>query len=318
VATAPTVIQNRDRSPLTTEQLQRVVPSIFAEAPHESRSDRYLYVPTVQMLDVLQGEGFRPVWASQSRTRDASRREFTKHMIRLALTDRDDILQNLRDTIGNSHTILARTQSPVFPEIVLTNSHDGSSSVQLSAGLFRYACTNGLIVSEGSAESYRFNHSNKWRDQIIEGTYRVIDAMEPVTEQVGEMQARELSQPERLLLAETAASLRWHGEQPPIRPEQLLSTRRRDDSSHDAFTTLNVLQENVIRGGIGYVHRDQNNRAQYRHTRPVNGLDDLGRLNRGIWDAVATLTSPNRLDLAREMFGRLTPEERAQLALQFA
>jgi hypothetical protein len=54
------------------------------------------------------------------------------------------------------------------------------------------------------------------------------------------------------------------------------------------------------------------------HTRPITGIDDLTRVNRGIWDAVATLATGNRVDLAAEMFARLSPEERGQLASRFA
>lgn len=70
---------------------------------------------------------------------------------------------------------------------------------------------------------------------------------------------------------------------------------------------------------VEVANRDANGRhPQYRHTRSVTGIDDLGRINRGLWDAVASLTTGNRVDLAAEMFGRLTPAERAQMAERFA
>src|SRR5699024_11228611 len=31
------------------------------------------------------------------------------------------------------------------PEIILLNSHDGSSSYQMIPGIFRFVCTNGLV-----------------------------------------------------------------------------------------------------------------------------------------------------------------------------
>jgi hypothetical protein len=39
-------IIRRDR-PLTREELFRVVPSVFSEDKHESRSERYTYIPTI-------------------------------------------------------------------------------------------------------------------------------------------------------------------------------------------------------------------------------------------------------------------------------
>ncbi|MBN3063648.1 DUF932 domain-containing protein [Pectobacterium parmentieri] len=43
----------RDR-PLTRDELAHYVPSIFSEEKHESRSDRYTYIPTITLLDNLQ------------------------------------------------------------------------------------------------------------------------------------------------------------------------------------------------------------------------------------------------------------------------
>lgn len=72
----------RDR-PLTREELMHYVPSVFSENKHESRSDRYTWIPTITILDNLQREGFEPFFACQTRVRDQSRREHTKHMLRL-------------------------------------------------------------------------------------------------------------------------------------------------------------------------------------------------------------------------------------------
>ncbi|WP_458031150.1 DUF932 domain-containing protein, partial [Providencia stuartii] len=96
----------RDR-PLTTEELFRTVPSVFSEEKHNSRSEKYCYIPTITLLDSLQKEGFYPFFACQTRVRDASRREHTKHMLRLRRE--------------------GQITSQQVPEIILLNSHDGSS-----------------------------------------------------------------------------------------------------------------------------------------------------------------------------------------------
>lgn len=80
----------RDR-PLTREELFRVVPSVFSEDKHESRSERYTYIPTISLLDSLQREGFQPFFACQTRVRDPGRREHTKHMLRLRRKGRSPV-----------------------------------------------------------------------------------------------------------------------------------------------------------------------------------------------------------------------------------
>jgi hypothetical protein len=54
----------RSDYPLSDDQIRRVAPSIFAEAPHESRSERYAYIPTAAVLAELRKEGFQPFMVS--------------------------------------------------------------------------------------------------------------------------------------------------------------------------------------------------------------------------------------------------------------
>lgn len=67
----------RSHVALTNDEITRVVPSIFAQEAHDSRSERYLYIPTVQVLDALRDEGFQSFMACQTRVRDEGKREHT-------------------------------------------------------------------------------------------------------------------------------------------------------------------------------------------------------------------------------------------------
>jgi hypothetical protein len=98
---------------LTNDEIAHNVPSIFAEEAHDSRSERYLYIPTVKVLDALRAEGFEPFMACQTRVRNEAKRE---HMLRLR---------------HKSHIMTQEAN-----EIILLNSHDGSSSYQMMAGKF--------------------------------------------------------------------------------------------------------------------------------------------------------------------------------------
>lgn len=101
------------------------VPSVFSAEKHESRSERYTCIPTITLLESLQREGFQPFFACQARVRDPGKREHTKHMLRLRRE--------------------GQITGKQVPEIILLNSHDGSSSYQMLPGLFRAVCQNGLI-----------------------------------------------------------------------------------------------------------------------------------------------------------------------------
>ncbi|MFC3937817.1 DUF932 domain-containing protein, partial [Acidovorax facilis] len=107
----------RSPVPLSDDQIRLVAPSIFAEEAHDSRSNRYSYIPTSVVLNKLRGEGFQPFMVTQTRVRREDRREFTKHMIRL---------RHASQITGSEAN-----------EIIVLNAHDGSSSYQMLAGMFR-------------------------------------------------------------------------------------------------------------------------------------------------------------------------------------
>lgn len=52
----------RDR-PLTREELMQHVPSVLGENKHDSRSEKYTYIPTITLLEDLKREGFQPFFA---------------------------------------------------------------------------------------------------------------------------------------------------------------------------------------------------------------------------------------------------------------
>ena len=142
----------RSDYPLSDDQIHRVAPSIFAEAPHESRSQRYAYIPTATVLTELRKEGFQPFMVTQTRTRHEDRRDYTKHMIRLR----------------HASQINARGEAN---EITLLNSHDGTSCYQMLAGIFRFVCNNGLVCGNTVAD-VRVPHKATWPDKLNRPGFR--------------------------------------------------------------------------------------------------------------------------------------------------
>jgi hypothetical protein len=69
----------------------------------------------------------------------------------------------------------------------------------------------------------------------------------------------------------------------PIEARQLLAPRRREDRDETLWTTHNVIQENVIRGGLHAWTRDANNRPRRVTTREVRNIDGDVKLNRALW-----------------------------------
>lgn len=266
---------------LTDEEIMHRAPAVFAEAPHETRSARYAFIDTRALLAGLRKEGFEPVHAVQSRTRDETLTGFTKHMIRFRRAG--------TEITGPGQTV---------PEVVLINSHGGQSSYHLMAGLFRVICLNGLIAAAQEYASVRVPHSGNVADKVIEGAYTVLDESTRALEAATTWQGIPLSHDEQLVLARAAHTARFADHDgkvlTPIEPEQLLKVRRREDNDTSLWTTFNRVQENVIRGGLVNFSHDDNGRSRRVSSRAVNGIDQNVGLNRAIWQLTEEMAKIKR------------------------
>lgn len=249
----------RSHNPLTDDQIKFVAPSVFASEQHSSRSDKYAYIPTSFILAGLREQGFQPFFAAQSRTRDAGNAPFTKHMIRMR----------------HASQINADSAN----EIILVNSHNGSSSYQLFAGVLRFVCTNGLICGEEIAD-FRVRHSGDVKDRVIEGAFEVLENFTHIDESMDVMKSITLDEGQQNAFAKAALTLRYDDiEESPITEDGVLRPRRRDDMGSDLWTVFNRSQENLTKGGL----RGRNKAHKLVTTRPVNGMDANIKLNRALW-----------------------------------
>lgn len=260
----------QERRPLTDAELRKVAPSVFAETAHDSRSGRYAYIPTIEILKNLRGEGFEVYSARQAKCRTEGRQEHTKHLLRL----RHASQIGARAVVGDS-----------VAEILLLNSHDGTSSYQMMGGAFRFTCSNGMVAPEGVCQTVRVPHSGKVVDKVMEGAFEVLDGLTRVIEARDSMMAVNLNQGEAAAFARAALQLRFEAKtdgetaSAPVTEAQVLRARRHDDMSSDLWTTFNRTQENLVRGGL----HGRNANGKRTTTRAVTGIDQDVKLNRALW-----------------------------------
>jgi hypothetical protein len=254
--------------PLTEDQMRAAAPSVFAEGKHASRSERYTYIPTIDVLRGLRKEGFEPFMVAQGASRIEGKAPFTKHMIRMRHADQ------------------VQTR-PEANEIILINSHDGASSYQMLAGMFRFVCCNGLVVGD-VVPDIRIPHKGNIQGEVIEGAFRVLDEFEAVEQHAEAMKALPLEPREQLAFATAALALRFgagrvadgggHGPT-PITAEQLNEPRRSEDQGWSLWATFQRVQENVMRGG----QPGRSAQGRRLQTRPVGSIDRGVSLNRALW-----------------------------------
>lgn len=253
--------------PLAEIEMREVAPSIFAAEAHDSRSARYAYIPTIEVLRGLQKEGFQPFMVCQSTSRLPGKTDFTKHMIRMRHAN---------------HIGAGRGGAP---EIILLNSHDGTSAYQMLTGWWEFVCQNGLMTGETYGDK-RVRHSGNAIDEVIEGAHEALKTLTVVSETRENMRGITVNRDMQMAYAEAALALRYEPDEfgnstAPIKPEKLLGVRR-DVEARDFATlwrTFNVVQENAIVGGLH--GRDANLRRT--KTREIKGIDQSNKLNRALW-----------------------------------
>lgn len=258
-------------APIMLSDLQAAVPSVVASGAHHSRSDKYGFIST---MDILMGlrDRFAITKAMQSRVRkDGTRQEFTKHMVRL----------RARNVPG------VQELGGIFPELVLINSHDGSSAYQIHAGLFRLVCSNGMVVCDEEFGRVRLRHNASAVGDVIDASYTVVEQANDAIQRAGQWARIETSRDERMALAESVHALRFEPGSiaaKAITPERLLAPRRLADTGNDLWHVVNRVQENAIKGGVvGFGPGRNGRRGRMTTARAVTGVDQDVKLNRAIW-----------------------------------
>jgi Domain of unknown function (DUF932) len=254
-------------TPLEMTALEAEVPSLFTTQAHGSRTAKYSFIPTAPLIERLVGEGFYPVEVRAGYSRDYNRMPYVKHLIRLRPTS------YLVRPFAQAHD--------AYPEVILLNSHDGTTGFKLLAGWFRLICLNGLVVDDQEFPSLEVPHRGD-TTAVIEAAYRIVDSFPAQVARIEDFRAKELEQAEQHAFAAHAAALRWGDGQ--ISPLALLRVRRQQDEGDSLWHVFNRVQENLLKGGIEAVTAGG---SRVRKSRAVRAISSTLSLNQSLW-ALAT------------------------------
>ena len=97
---------------LSNDELKQQCPAIFTSKPAAHLSEKYSFVPTIQVIEDVKKLGWIPTGANQVKSRKAKTSGKGKHMITFEHED-------------------FKTKDNEKIQILLINSHDGTSNFQL-------------------------------------------------------------------------------------------------------------------------------------------------------------------------------------------
>jgi Domain of unknown function (DUF932) len=263
---------------LTNARIMEIAPAAGSYEPIKKASAKYSFVSTLAVVDALRDINWFPIMVSQSNPRLDQRKGFQQHLIRF--THRQPV-----------------TLEQERVDLLLWNSHDLGSAFKLFAGVWRFVCGNGLMIG---SELLNFSHKHVGfnMENLLASALKIANHAGNIAKQVHEMKAIEMTPDEQNVYSVSAHKLIYDDiNKAPITPDQLLSQRRYDDHKENLWGLYNIVQENLIKGGVQGEKLNEAGERRRVTTRPVKALERNVKLNQALWYLTEKMkelkTSPN-------------------------
>ena len=253
--------------PLSNDELLKVAPSIFSENPIEGVSDKYAFVPTYKVLDTFREAGYYPIMASESKVRDEENQGYQKHIIQFRS------LENL----------LRPNAKDEYEDIVLTNSHNRTSSFIVDLAVFRIVCSNMLVVPSKSFVHTSIVHVGFTEQKVKNAIKEVTSYMPKIKEEVAKFKSIYLTSAEEQMLANAAIDIRFDTNTHYIEADELLKVNYEEDYVPTLWSAYNRIQEAMIRGGVKMKNLVTGKNFT---SKAINGIDATIKFNKELFEIV--------------------------------
>lgn len=263
------------RPAASKEDLRNVCPTAFASQPSNHVSDKYVFVNTETVIDDLEKLGWFPVAAFMRKQRKAEApSRFSRHMV---------VFQNPDVTISRGG------EDKMAATIILTNSHDGTSTFQFRMGFYRAVCENGLVLPEEEFTAFRIRHIGYTFQELQDKIQKVVELVPTKVELLNKMSEVVLTEEQMHDMAVKAmlirAGIAVDAEDVPVYAsstiEAMLEPRREADKSSDLWTVFNRVQEAVVRGGFRV---EVEGKARARKLKPIKSFEKDMDINQQLFE----------------------------------
>ena len=266
-------IENRDS--LNMDELKMICPEIATPEINPALrqklgiTDKYVHVPTEKVIEDVMKLGWTPINAYRVASR-GKRTGTGRHMVKFVNYD------------------FMEEGKTEYPELLLTNSHDGTTAFKLDVGIFRLICSNGMVVKSQDFGSMRVRHYGYDFETIKGAVNSLVEQIPDYLKQVENMKEQELEREQMLEFARQAAMLRMtkvneEAIDEVVDIEDLLESTRKEDDGNGLWEVFNRLQEKVVNGKFNYALGKKERKA-----RPVKGFKSQVKLNQGLWELASS------------------------------
>ena len=252
---------------LTKKNIMSLAPSVFSENPSEEVSKHYTHIPTERVIDDMELLGWKPIEAKEVKARKNSTKGYQKHLL---VFRNDDVVINGDD--GDT----------VFPQILMTNSHDGKNAFQFQAGLYRLICSNGLVIADTQFEAVKMRHMGYTFEDLQTMIKEMVEKLPLTVESMNKMKAQEMSEEAILDFAKAAINTRFTEKEMKridIDLKELTTPIRKEDKGSDLWSVFNVVQEKIVTGDFNYMAG-----GKARKAREIKNFKQDMRINKELFN----------------------------------
>lgn len=236
----------------------------------EGLSNKYSLINTQGLIAIAENQGFKVSSIKYPRGKHVAT---NMHVVRLDLP---------------GYETLAKGEYK--PQLIISNSHDGKSSLRIMAGIFRLVCSNGLVAGD-STLNIRLRHVGLVQTEVEEALRIAAQKTYELQANVERFKAKKLNSEEINNYLEGVLKIR--GKYSNLNTFELDSLRskgniarlnrvvRLADQGNGLWEVFNRAQEKTIKAsGLKYQDLDGN----YHRLYGVTNLQKNLKLNQELWE----------------------------------
>jgi hypothetical protein len=224
---------------LTESEIKEKAKSIFTAKGAPGTSEKYAHISTFQIIQDMEKLGWGVVDAKQVRARKGD--GYQKHLV---------VFRN------NEIVINGEDGDHAYPQILLTNSHDGKNAFTFTAGLFRMVCENGLVICSKEFENLKIRHYGYDFEELKAVITKIVEKLPLTVESMNSFKKKKLRKAQIFEFAKKAAAIRFGADQLEnitINYSALVTPTRPEDKGDDLWSVFNVVQEKLVHGMFEYI-----------------------------------------------------------------
>lgn len=252
---------------LSREDLARLAPQTFNHKVSGKLTDKYVHIPTDIIVDDMEKLGWFPYEVKGVKARK-SNGSMTKHLIQFF--NPDIVILNDAGT------------ADMYPQLLLVNSHDGTTAVRFEMGVFRLVCENGLVIKSKDFGGFKMKHMGYTFEDLRVHINTLVQTLPQVVERLNTFTTVIMTAEQQHDFAVKAVTARFGEEKllPQGIIEELLTPTRFEDKGDSAWIVMNKIQEKLTQGGFGYM----NVKGKPRKARAIKNFTQDVEFNQKLWE----------------------------------